>query len=179
MQVIGFQSIFAFLMLLIAGCHNSNQEDPNEPSKQALATEVFNQTILQLREKGLRACGYGSGMMYQIRMLALSFDYYKEIDINEARELLITAATVFLNNVNMHDLIPPFLQNYPFAPKNIEIRIYIYKPDGKSPDAGKLAVASIIDGNLRFKIMSDEQKLEIIHEESFEEAQSKLQVSHK
>ena len=174
MQVISFKSVFVFLILFIASCHNLNQEDPNEPSKQSLATEVLNQTILQLREKGLRACGYGSGMMYQIRMLALSFDYYKEIDINEARELLMTAATVFLNNVNSHDLIPPFLQNYPFTPQNIEIRIFIYQPNGNNPEPGKLVGASMIDGILKYKIMPDEYKLETIYQETFDEAKLKL-----
>lgn len=168
---------FIILIFFIASCHNLNQDDSNEPSKQSLANEVRNQTILQLREKGLCACGYGAGMMYQIRMLALSFNYYKEIDINEARVLLMTAATVFLDNVNSNDLIPPFLQNYPFTPKNIEIRIFIRKPNGRQPDADKLAVISMLDGVLEYEIMPD--RLETIYDETFEEAMSKLQVANK
>ena len=166
--------IFLLLMLFIASCHNLNQEDLNEPSKQSLANEVRNQTILQLREKGLCACGYGAGMMYQIRMLALGFNYYKEIDINEARLLLMTAATAFLNSVNSHDLIPPFLQNYPFTPKNIEIRIFIRKPNGRQPDADKLAIISMLNGILQYEIMPNEYTLETIYQETFEEAREKL-----
>ncbi len=173
------KTIFLFLMLLIASCHNSKKEDPLEPSKQSLAIEVRNQTILQLREKGLCAFGYGSRMMYQIARLSLDFNYYKEIDINEARELLMTSGRVFLKNVNSNELIPPFLQNYPFEPENIEVAIYVRKPNGRQPDTDKLAIVTLIDGILKYKIMPDEYSLETIYQETFEEAQSKLQVSHK
>ena len=172
--------IFLLLMLFITSCHYSKNEDPSEPTKQSLTTEVLNQTILELRkEKGLCAYGYGGRMMHQIARLSLDFNYYNEIDINEARELLMTSGRVFLNNVNSNELIPPFLQNYPFEPENIEVAIYVRKPNGRQPDSDKLAIVTLIDGVLKYKIMPDEYSLETIYHETFEEAQSKLQVANK
>src|SRR5580658_7753086 len=108
-------TLLLFLMAFIGSCNLPNKKEPDQPTKQTLATQVRNQTIAQLRkEKGLCACGIGSGMMDQIRMLAISFHYYNEIDIEQARELLMAAGTLFLNTINANEQIRPFLQNYPF-----------------------------------------------------------------
>lgn len=76
------------------------------------------------KEKDLHPCGSGGGMMDQIGMLALSFNYYKEIDIDTGRDLLMTTGKLLLNSVNEDERIRPYLENYPFLPKNIEIRIF-------------------------------------------------------
>ena len=89
----------------------SGIEDPFPPTKQSLSTEVMNKAFAQLKmEKELYPCGIGEGMMNQIRMLALSFNYYKEVDIEQARELLMTAGNVFLNIINSNEQIRPFLR---------------------------------------------------------------------
>lgn len=150
-------------------------DNPYLPTKDSLVTEVTNRTILQLREEeGLRACGIGSGMMHQVRMLAISFDYYQEIDIDRARELLMKAGTVFLGRINENEKLRPFLLNYPFEPKNIQIAIFIYKPDGSSPDPNHLDVISMTNGLLRYKIDNPDGGLITICEEKFEDARAKL-----
>jgi ribose 5-phosphate isomerase RpiB len=41
------------------------------------------------KETNLHLCGTGGGMMNEIRMMAMSFDYCNELTIEQARELLV------------------------------------------------------------------------------------------
>lgn len=172
--------VFAlFLLVCMASCDPPYQEEnPYLPTKQSLVNEVMNQTFVKMKmEKGLIPCGIGSGMMHQIRMLALAFDYYKEIDIDEARELLIAAGSEFLKTINSNEKIRIFLDQYPFTPKNIEISIFLRNPDGSLTEPGKLTVASIINGILKYNIRSlATGQLEIVYKESYEEAIQKVRI---
>jgi hypothetical protein len=99
--------ILLFLLIFITGCDPPRSVDnPHKSSERTLINEVTNQTFIQLKmEKGLYPFGTGGGGgVNQIRMLALSFRYYKEIEIEEARELLMAAGTLFLKNINSTDL---------------------------------------------------------------------------
>jgi hypothetical protein len=170
---------FLFFVVFITSCDPPYVGDnPYMPSKGALVNEVTNKTLVQLKkEKELYPCGIGSGMMHQIRMLAIGFRYYKEVDIDKARELLMEAGTLYLNTINAKEQIRPFLQNYPFQPSNIEIRIFLQKTNGSEPDPGKLTVVSLLKGRLRYKAASHEsQWFDILLEETFEEAAAKLGI---
>jgi len=170
-------ALFLFLIVFATSCDPPYIEDnPYLPTKQSLATDVRNKTFVQLKmEKELYPCGIGSGMMDQIRMLALSFRYYKEVDIEQARELLMTAGTLFLHTINSNEKILPYLQNNPFEPKNIQIRIFLYKTNGSKPDLGKLTVVSMINGILEYDIRNSEtERLTTVYEERFEEAAALL-----
>ena len=108
------------LLLIACGCNPLPEDNPYAPTKQSLANQVRLQTCIQLKnEKALVPCGIGAGMMGKIRMLALSFNYYEELSLEEARELVMYACSVFLEKINNNQLIRPFLLNYPFQPENI------------------------------------------------------------
>lgn len=151
-------------------------DNPYLPSKGSLANQVRNETMIQLKkEKELYPIGVGDGIGEKIRMLAISFRYYKEVDIDEARELLLTAGTVFLKNINANEKIRPFLKNDPFGPENIEIRIFINNPNGSEVELGKLTVISLIDGILEYDVRNPiTERLTTFNEELFEEAVTKL-----
>jgi len=168
-----------FLTTFIISCNPQSSGHLNKSTKQSVATEVRNKTIIQLRkEKNLCACGVGSQMMNQICKLKISFFYYKEIDISEARELLMFAANTFLNTINSNQEICHFSQNFPFKPKNIEVVIYIYKPNGKEPDLGNLTVISMLNGTLKYKVSNSETYgYNIADQESYEEAEYKLRIA--
>ncbi len=173
--------IFCFLslMICIVSCDPPYVEDnPYMPTKMSLVNEVTNKTFVQLKkEKELYPYGIGSGMMHQIRMLALGLRYCKEVDINQARELLMVAGTVYLNTINAKEQIRPFLQNDPFQPDNIEIRIFLTKPNGSKHDLDNLTVISMIRGILEYDIRSSETgRLTTIYRETFQEAAAKLGI---
>ena len=167
------RSVFlSLLVLFTCGCGSQLKDSSSLPTKQSLVNDVRKKTILQLKvEKELYACGVGSRMMDQIKALALSFNYYKEVDIEEARELLLSAGMVFLDNINSNGQIRSHLSNYPFRPENIQIRIFIKNRSGSLTERDKLAVAAMVDGILEYDISSSEtQCLKTIYRETYEEA---------
>ncbi len=169
--------LFLFLMAFVTSCDHPHREDNPYPSnKGTLADEVTNRAFVELEmEKGLYPFGTGARMMDQIKMLALAFHYYKEVDIREARELLVTAATKFLNIINSNEEIRPYLDIYPFKPENIQITIYLKNPDGSKFAPEKLCVVSMVNGILEYEAKNPETlRLLTICKEPYEQAVSKL-----
>ncbi|MDE3045869.1 MAG: hypothetical protein KGJ02_04410 [Verrucomicrobiota bacterium] len=159
--------VFSFL----SSC--SQKKHSNQlPPKVIFANEIRKKVASDLyKKKNLVPCGSGGGMMRQVEMLALSFDYRKPIDIKMGRELLIAAVDELTVAVNADERIRPYLQNYPFEPKNIEIRIFLYNPDGSDIPPGSLSVVGALEGVLDYKIRDPKtDQLKSIHKETYEEA---------
>jgi hypothetical protein len=94
--------------------------------------------------------------------MLMGFHLYQEVDLKEARELLIYAVNEYLLDINNNEEVRPCLHEYPFTAKNVEIRIWIYKPDSI-----KISYISAIDGILTFDLPETRQT---ICKESYEEA---------
>ncbi len=167
--------VLLFAVLFIASCGSTRNESSTLPSKQILANRVRNKTIHDLKkEKELYACGAGARIMNQIKVLSLSFNYYKEIDIEKSRELLLFAGNVFLNNINSDEQIRSYLNNYPATPENIGVIIFIKNPDGSLTEKNKFTAATMLDGIFCYYIRSPETgHLKMVYEETYEEAVSK------
>ncbi len=169
-----FFSLFT-LLILLGGCITPpSSYIPSEKEKlcnevtRIAAKEIYNKT-------GLIPCGSGGGAMDQIRMLALSFNYPYEVDITEGRKLLIAALETFMSVINEDERIRTYLINYPFEPKNIEIRIFLQKEDGSNVALDSLCILGAIDGILSYRIHKpDGFGLDRVHEETYEEALEKL-----
>ncbi len=169
--------LFLFLMNFVTSCDPPHREDnPYSSNKGTLVDEVTNRAFVQLKmEKGLYPFGTGARMMDQIKMLALAFHYYKEVEIEEARELLLYAGNVFLNIINNNEQIRPYLDNYPFKPENIEITIYLKNTDGSKFAPEKLCVISMVNGVLEYEAKNPETlRLLTICKEPYDQAVSKL-----
>jgi len=156
--------IILLLLLFVFSCHQPS-------TKQQLVNEIRNKVATQLKnEKKLFPIGTGGQMMDQIEMLALSFDYYGEIGIEEGRELLLGAINEFVATVNADERIQPYLKKFPFEPKNIEIRIFL-----RNSTPGKLCVLSAIDDVLEYDIRDPKtDRLKSVYDETFQEATRKM-----
>jgi hypothetical protein len=110
-------------------------------------------------------------MINEIRMLSISFNYYKSVGIEEARELIVPAVTTFLNEINSNEEIRSYLKNYPFEAKNIEVVIFICEPDGRNVRPDQLSAITARNGIVSYKIDNPESKLfAVVHQETYEEA---------
>lgn len=151
--------------------------DGNNPNKKGdSARAVRRRVAFKLKkEKELYPCGTGAQMMNEIQMLGLAFNYFKPIDIEEGRKLLIDSVDEFVAAVNADVEIRPYLGNYPFEPKNIDIRIFMKNRDGSQTERGLIRCISSIDGILEYDI-SDPQtgRLRTIFKETYAEALQRL-----
>jgi len=96
------------------------------PEYEKIANRITHQVAAKLKkEKDLQPVGTGGGMMHDIYMMALSFDYEKEVDLSKARELLVYVVDNYLSAINSNEEVRPYLHDYPFTAKNIQIRIWV------------------------------------------------------
>ena len=163
---------FTLLILTICICGCENKYDYHPTEKQKLANSIRKKMAVQLEnELDLIPCGTAGQMLDQIKMLGLAFDYHNSLTIDEGRKLLISSVEKFVSEVNANEDIRPFLDNYPFEAKNIEIRIFIQRPDGSHFTPDGLVVISAINGVLNYKIDDPNGPLfETVHSETYEEA---------
>ncbi len=163
-----------FLWVLIIGISIcSCNRDPFYPlsEKEKIVNEILKKTSMKLaHEKGLIPFGEGGRMMDQIKMLSLAFLYRHPIDIEEGRELLVFAVQEFLAEVNANERVRPYLNNFPFEPKNISLSIYLQNRDGSTFGAGKLSAIWANEGMMQYKIEDSNKRLEKIHQETYQEA---------
>jgi hypothetical protein len=143
-----------------------------EPDYEKIADAITAKTAQKIRkEKGLIPIGTGGGMMEDIEMMAISFNYYKEVDFDTARRFVVYCVEEYLTAINSSEKVRPYLHNYPFTAKNVEIRIFFYKPDRRDPPLGSITVASSIAGNVRYKANNPNgYTLDTLREETYEEA---------
>ena len=120
------------------------------PRYVKMADEITERVAKQLKaEKNLCLAGTGGGMMNDIQMMAMSFYFYQEVDLKTARELMAYTINKYLKEINSNKEIRPFLHEYPFTAKNVEIRIWI-KPNGLNQPLDKIYSISAIKGILTY-----------------------------
>ena len=138
-----------------------------------IAAKIRRKTATQLeKEKGLWAIGTPGQMYNDIEEIGLEFEYFHLVNLEEARELLVYAIQVFLNNINSNKEVRPFLHNYPFTTKNIEIRIWISQKSGEDPPLGNIEFIALRQNKLTYQLTRTIKPgpWPILYEETYEEA---------
>lgn len=170
--------LFLIFVTILTSCSQSVRDIYQLGRDEQLANEITKKVALALRkEKDLYPCGSGGQMMHEIQMLALSFDYYKQISMEEGRCLLIAAVEKFTAAVNADIRIRPYLGNYPFRPKNVQIMIFLKNSDGSETAPDQLSALCAINAVLEYDVRDPQTThLKTIHKESYEEALQKIQA---
>ena len=113
--------------------------------------------------------------MNEVRMLALSFFYYKMIDIEEARKLIIYSMQTLAEEINAEKKLRKYLYKYPFPPKRTEIMIIVHNRDYSTVSPEYISVVSFHNGKISYDITNPEtNRLDTIYKETYEEALEKL-----
>ena len=140
------------LSFLLSSCSSP----PQQPlDYEQIADQITAETGRQLKkEKGLVLIGTGGGMMYDIQMMAMSFNFYQEVSIEKARKLLVYTAEKYLKNINANKEVRPYLHDNPFTEKNIEIAIFFHKKDGCDVSKDCLSIVSTRKGEVDYYSVS-------------------------
>ena len=148
--------------------------------KERISDKITAEVAKKIKEEiGLSLMGTGGGMMRQIHTLAMSFQCYDHLTIDQARELLVYCSEKYLYEINSNEQIRPYLQNYPFKVKNIEIRIFVYKSSEHPVPPGGLSVVTAVNGLLEYETSQPHPpRLKTIHEETYEQALRILSERH-
>ncbi|MEX0962284.1 MAG: hypothetical protein WDZ28_05465 [Simkaniaceae bacterium] len=172
--------IYIFWIMIIAIFSFFSYSSTTGLSKdEKIVNQITKETAKKLKEKkNLILIGTGGQMMYEIKMLAMSFDYYQEVDLKTARELIIYIINEYLSAINGSKEIRPYLYEYPFTAKNVEIRIWVFEPNGSNPPLDKIYYISAIDGNLAYYLdLPETHSRRAIHKETYERALQEIASS--
>jgi len=174
--------LFTVMIFFIFGCGKNIQDVGYKPNPASVIISAIEKKVfhrLQI-EKNLYPFEFGGKGKDPIKLLHFGFLYFNEIEIEEARELIITAGNQFLNEINANEQIRPYLANFPFKLENIQVEIFLKRPDKSEIGFEKLHVITMKDGEVRYKIRSAETKrLTTTYKETYEEAMAKFSNASK
>ncbi len=138
---------------------------------ETIAYKVTEEVARALSKRyNLDPCGVGGSIQDDVKQLALSFNCYRTLSIEEARDLIVSCALEYLEAINDDPELKPHLHDYPFTADNIEFSIFISYPDRSDVEPGELCSVYILKDRITYQAEGRQDPLEIVHRESFEEA---------
>lgn len=149
-----------------------------EINYETLADKVTDKTAFKLKkEKGLHLFGIGGQMMGDIQLMSMSFQFFQELTLQEARKLLVSTIQEYLSEINSDKELRPYLHSYPFTEKNITIKIFIQNRKENTNALESIDYISSINGILTYYLPDNphDHSDRILCRESYEEALKKLQ----
>lgn len=165
-------SLILIIFTFFLGCSSVQYQSPRYIK---LAHEITANTAEKLEEqKKLFLIGTGGRMMNDIQMMAMSFNYYCEVDLKQARELIVFAINEYLANINNNQEIRPHLHEYPFNEKNVDIMIFVYGPDRHKLPPEKIYCITSCNGVIKYYTRSDRDHP--ICKETYEQALNEIDV---
>jgi hypothetical protein len=164
-KLVNFFVVLVLSMSMLSGEENHNYEIYVDEVIKSFANEMF-------REFNLICIGDGGRMPYDVETIQVDFTEYKRRSIEEARKLEVAATERFLKIINDHEKIRPFLREFPFTPKRVQVCIsFNKKNDTYYPGKNNVAYMSLINGKIYYRgYDSDNQKLVDLFEEPYESA---------
>jgi len=172
-------AVLATLVLSTLELSSQSSFGYQSPRYVKLAHEITDKTAKKLKDqKNLILIGTGGKMMDDIQAMDMSFNYYQVVNLEEARKLIGFIISEYLSDINNNQEIRPYLHEYPFTAKNVEIRIFIYNLDRSKVSPEKIYYVSAIDGIIDYYIRGPEKySRKAIQEETYEEARAILNKS--
>lgn len=126
-------------------------------------------------DKDLCLIGIVGGMMDDIKMMGMAFEYSQSIDVKRGRELLLFSISEYLAAINGDEKVRSYLHTYPFTVKDVEIKIHIRNPDGSIVSPENIYYISSINGELCYYLNDPEYYSRIcLLQETYEEAMQAL-----
>lgn len=120
----------------------------------------------------MKLFGIWGAFQNDIEGISLDFHLQKNVNIEEARKLLVGSVEELLHRINNDVGIRPFLHNYPFTNNNLWFSIGFKDKNNKFVLPPNIAMASLILGKISYGLEDLKEPLlfDEIHEETYEEA---------
>lgn len=132
------------------------------------------------KDYSLYCDGKGGSMPDNLRSIAVSFVAYRKGSIEEAREIEVKAIQRFIKLINEDEKLRPYLCEFPFPSRGIEVSISYNKQDDSFYPIGELAFISHINGIIRYKTYDPKtDQFTLLYQEPYEEASKLVQANKK
>jgi hypothetical protein len=164
--------LFLFVFLTMGFKVFSEEEDSE--NYESFSNQVVNVFVRAMKnEFGLLCIGEGGSMPHDIREISVQFNAYQRASIEEARELIVIATERFIQFINAHQKIRPYLREYPATQRTACISISFCKKNHHPYMDGSIALAFVVKNKIFYKKQDPAfQKYELkdLYEEPYEEA---------
>jgi hypothetical protein len=134
-------------------------------------SEVVNTLEKEMKERfGFRCTGEGGSMPYDIQKIGVRFLSHQQVTVEEARELEIRATERFVEIINAHEAIRPYLRDYPWDYRRAKVVIAFRDERGEDYPEG---VRLILEGKGKLCYYGPERfpnDIEHLKDEPYEEA---------
>lgn len=148
--IIFFISVFSFL-----SC------SPTPSKFMGIVNRLRNNIAEEIKNKyDLELIGIGGSMPdCVLHYFTLSFAVQKNVNLDEARRLILNVAHEYLDLINNNVEIKYYMLQYPFDEKNVDIAIFFKNPDNTSVQHPYISIASFCEGKLWYMTHNDREKL--------------------
>jgi len=102
----------------------SNKQEKTEDDYEVYVNQIVNTFANEMKEKyGLRCCGSGGSMPYNVEKISVVFTIKQKPTLDEARIIQVNAVERLIELVNNHEKIRPYLAEYPFTYNRADVSI--------------------------------------------------------
>ncbi len=120
------------------------------------------------RRKNLTLIATGGGQ--QGRLFVLRFSAQQNVNLEQARELLVDVCEGFLKQVNNDQKFRPYMLEYPYNGTNIDIMIRFVDSNNYRAQPPYIALAANYQGKVYYSTSNIKEDLIDLHAETYEEA---------
>lgn len=114
--------------------------------------------------------GTGGSMTKDVKTLYLHVWSENELEVSEARRMYLRILQGLVDKVNANEEVRPYLHDYPFTWKNIDLDLGFHNDNGWVGNE-KVALVTICKGEIFYKIYDqDDDGFRLIYREPYEEA---------
>lgn len=146
----------------------------NLPKYPKFAHKIIRECSKDLKkDQGLYLIGSGGQMAYDIKTIAVHYQCFHALNVEETRKLFVQVTENYISKVNFDANIRPFLHNFPFRFDNMDIMIGF--DDSKGGHCGDGSVALVFLSKRTNEIVyegynCETQKFYSLHREPYEVA---------
>jgi hypothetical protein len=120
------------------------------------------------KKKNLTLIAIGGGQ--QGRLFCLSYITQQNVNLEQARELLVDICEGFLKRVNNDQKFRPYMLEYPYNGTNIDIMIRFVDSNNDRAKPPYIALAANYQGEVYYRTSNIKEDLIHLHKETYEEA---------
>ena len=161
-KIINFLFLFFCCHSVLVSCQNSSEINMSEQEK--IKNRIILKTGNELqKEKQLTLAGLGGSSIKGYEHVAVSFDYYRPLNIAQARKLIIFATELLLNNLNISQDL-----KIQYSIENIKLHIFVITSKNSKVTENNICIVDFINGKITY--FKNDQNLSKIYQETYNEA---------
>lgn len=134
------RTLGSFLLFLgLVGCIPSQTYGKAYSTYGKYVEEIINSFAKEMQKEGFRCTEDGGGMPYDVRTLRIGFIVYGKGSIESGREKVIFLTEKFLEAINNHEGVRPYLREYPFPESRVNVSLTFYSPENEYYQDGSVS----------------------------------------